>query len=227
MGCSHCLANASPIGAHITPEVYRRALDVSTELGDPLVMLSGGEPTEHPLIELLIREAARRFPIVTVLSNGLFLHDTERTAELMALGVYWQITNDPRFYPRRLPESVEWLEQGTVSFTEHIPTLVRLGRHKGESNRLGPACFNLRSATRQYGSFVQGVEFLRSQRKFCTPSIDVDGTIRAGESPECFALGTLWSSPGDLTEATLNHHCNRCGLHDRLPPNFLEAVRYA
>jgi len=220
MSCSHCLARSSPQGAHITLETYRRALDVSTELGDSVVMISGGEPTEHPLILELIAEACDRSPLVLVLSNGMFLHDPARTAELLTAPAMWQITNDPRFYPRRIPE-VE-LEDLKVAYVYKIPTLVRLGRWQGESNRIGPACYNLRSAVHWYGSFVLGVEFLRSLRKLCTPSIDIDGTIRAGESPDCFALGTMWSTDRELTEATLSHDCDRCGLHDRLPPQLLK-----
>lgn len=224
MGCSHCLVSATPHGTHITPEVYRHALDVAVELGDPFVMLSGGEPTEHPRILDLIAEAAEYFPLVAVLSNGMWLHDPDRTAELLATKAHWQITNDPRFYPRRLPE-VE-LETPLVTYEHKITTLVRLGRYRGYSNRLAPACYNLRSAVRHHRSFVLGVGFLRLHHKFCTPSIDVDGVIRAGETPFCYSLGTVQSTEAELTAATLAHDCDRCGLHERLPENFRKVVAH-
>lgn len=222
MGCGHCLANSTPEGSHVALETYTRALDVAAELGDPFVMLSGGEPTEHPRIVYLIREASRRFAFVAVLSNGMWTHNPKATAELLATGANWQITNDPRFYPLRLPEGE--LEDPRVTYTYQIPTLIRLGRWRGESNRLGPACYNLRSAVRHHRSFVLGVLFLRSQHKFCTPSIDIDGTIRAGESPECYPLGTIFDTNAHLTEATLRHDCDRCGLHERLPAGFREVL---
>lgn len=222
MGCSHCLANATTEGTHVALDTYHRALDVATELGDSFVMLSGGEPTEHPRIVHLVREAAARFRFVVVLSNGMWTHNPEATAELLTTEAFWQISNDPRFYPLRLPPME--LETPKVTYTHRIPTLIRLGRWEGESNRLAPGCFNLRSAVRHFRSFTLGVEFLRSQRKHCTPSIDIDGTIRAGESPACYAIGTIFDTEAHLTEATLAHDCNRCGLHGRLPSNLLGAV---
>ena len=225
MGCSHCLVDAQPNGAHIPLVTYLRSLDVSVGLGDPIVLLSGGEPTEHPRIVDLIREASRLFRWVGVLSNGLWLHHKDRAEELLATGANFQITNDPRFYPRRIPE-VE-LETSQITYAYKIPTLTRLGRYQGPSNRMAPACFNLRSATHHFGSFVLAVQYLREQsHKFCTPSIDVDGTIRAGETPECYALGDIWSTEAKLTRATLAHDCDRCGLHERLPPDARKAIKH-
>lgn len=223
MQCSHCLVDARPNGAHISLETFHQALEFSVRLGDPIILLSGGEPTEHPRIVELIREAQEVAGQVVVITNGMWLHDPIRTIELLATGANFQVTNDPRFYPHRLPEAE--LETEQVTYVYRVTTMTRLGRYRDESNRLGPACFNLRSGVHAFGSFGMGVSWLRWEaRKFCTPSIDIDGTIRAGESSQCFALGSIWSGMAELTEATLAHDCDRCGLHGRLPPEAREAI---
>jgi len=222
MACNHCFVNATPAGDHITNKTFLQALNVAVELGDPFVLLSGGEPTEHPRIVELIVEASKLFGFVAVASNGMWLHNPAATAELLSTEAHWQITNDARFYPLRLPKTE--LETPMVTYVYQVQTLQRLGRWRGPSNRLGPSCFNLLSAVRRLRSFTLAVGLLRQFHKFCTPSIDIDGTIRAGESTECYPLGSVWSAETDLTKAAFAHDCDRCGLHHQLPEGHLRAI---
>lgn len=221
MGCSHCLIDAKPKGDHIELDTFRDALEFAEYHNDPMVLLSGGEPTEHPQVVELTHMAKARLPVVAVISNGMFLADKALSTALLDTGASFQITHDPRFYPRKPPR----VDHPLLTYVDRVTQLDRLGRYKGESERIGPACFNLRSATREFRCFTAAVYFLRSQaQKHCTPSIDPDGTIRAGESSLCHPIGTIWNTDAEITERILDHDCDRCGLHARLPDNFLKAV---
>jgi sulfatase maturation enzyme AslB (radical SAM superfamily) len=49
MGCRHCMIEASaPDGEHMTSEMFEKALDISSLLYSHVILLSGGEPFEHP-----------------------------------------------------------------------------------------------------------------------------------------------------------------------------------
>jgi len=79
--------------------------------------------------------------------------------------------------------------------------MVPLGRaktNKIQGTRNSPMCFNLRSM-------------------MCTPYIETDGSILAGESKFCHKIGTIESSDEELVNCLKNMKCNYCGLEDNLP----------
>ena len=71
--CVHCYAGSSPGGGvddRLTTADYLRALDEAAQLGCRSVQFIGGEPTLHPDLVVLIRQAKRlRFEFVEVFSN--------------------------------------------------------------------------------------------------------------------------------------------------------------
>jgi hypothetical protein len=113
------------------------------------------------------------------------------------------------------------------SFTDQITHIFpcRRTREAGiESNRKAPSCFNIRSVSRQY-DIISAIAALGGTRgEFCKPSIDVDGSIRAGETDTCFKIGTVDSTENDLDEALRTMRCNRCGLVNKLDNMHLEAI---
>lgn len=220
MQCSHCFVDAKPKGQMVNAATFVDALEWSAAL-DPLVLLTGGEPTEHHDVVPLIYQTKRKAPVVGLLSNGAFLSDSAKTEGLLATGVTIQVTNDPRFYPRGLPRV---LEHPQISYAYRVPTLIALGRWRGPSTRIAPGCYNLRSLTRHLGSLANAIRYLRANHKFCTPSVDPNGTIRAGESPLCYPVGTVWDSDRALTEKLLAHDCDRCGLHSELSRERRETI---
>jgi hypothetical protein len=58
----------------------------------------------------------------------------------------------------------------------------------------------------------------------CTPSVNIDGTIVAGEADTCHHLGTVSSTVADIEEALCTMTCNKCGLGKLLSPMHLEAI---
>jgi len=58
----------------------------------------------------------------------------------------------------------------------------------------------------------------------CTPSINIDGTIVAGESPLCHKIGTIDTPDTEIVQELLNMNCNNCGLEDNLPTELKEIL---
>lgn len=235
-GCNHCLEDSTPAGAHMTAATFEAALDFSArteaaawKLGVlPRILLSGGECTEHPDIVAYIERVYARGMLPTLISNGVWLGDPERRAAILRpewKTLFVQVTYDARYYPAPPPPRVDDPRLAYVDSLTKLTPLGRLARKKGERAlpTLGaPGSFNLRSAARSLGSFAAAVCMLRlrtaaGKSGHCIPSVSDDGTVTAGESRNCWTLGTVWSTEAELTRAILAMgSCNHCGLEDGL-----------
>lgn len=226
MGCSHCLVDAKPHGEMMAQETFEDALDLAHALYSPIILISGGEPTMHPNILSMLKEARVGSPGMTflLLSNGEFLHEkpTEWVHELLDLVDGVQVTHDARFYPRRVRE----FDHKKVIHETAIRQVTPLGRASDfpvADSCKAPQCFNLRSATRSLG-LAFAVKHLRSMGKFCTPSIDPDGSVRAGESPFCCKIGDVNSSVRDMEHELRKPPCNKCKAVCKLSDAAKKAV---
>lgn len=219
MGCNHCMEEAVPEGDRMPIETFLKTRDFVERVynGFKIMLLSGGEPTEHPLLFdfLHFLEGWN----VIVLSNGLFLTEKDKsfTDQLLGSEATLQIHNDSRYYPKK----VEPFVHPKVVFGDKINLMTPLGRARQNnipSTRQSPMCFNLRSCARTLKNFSEAVMALRMSGKMCTPSIDVYGNVLAGESRFCHKIGTVESSDEELLENLLTMECNKCGLEDQLVP---------
>lgn len=227
MGCIHCMIDkSSPKGEHMTLETFDKALLLSYLLGARFIILSGGEPFDHPAIFDIIAKTQAHGFITMVASNGLFALDPDMRQQAARSGAMIQITNDPRYYPRDLRLVQEIFTDQGWSFEDHIRLIFPCRRTKTaglDPTRQSPTCFNLRSATLQY-DLISAIIVLQNQGKLCSPSINTDGSIVAGESDTCFKIGTVDSTEGELDDSLRTIHCNRCGLQHNLEPRYLTAI---
>jgi hypothetical protein len=208
------MTDATPEGQHMSDETIVQVGRFLEKIRHPLVLLSGGEPTEHPDVLAIIEAFMEHGFVVGLLTNGLFFEEKpELAAEITQLPVMIQVTYDPRYYPRK--PKVPELAQVVVTALEEDEQLFPAGRaltNGLECGRSYPRCFNLRSIVRHTHSLPGAMDFLASRNKFCTPSINIDGTIVAGECPTCHAIGTV-STPLDmLTHNIERMTCDTCGL---------------
>jgi len=91
--CTYCNEFDKDSAPVPTEEMLRR-VDKLCALGTGIITFSGGEPTLHPDLDLLIRRARQGGAIVTVITNGLLL-TPERIKLLNAAGLdYLQISID-------------------------------------------------------------------------------------------------------------------------------------
>ena len=224
MNCSHCMIDASPLGEHMTLEVYSQALDFVERYScfGSMVMLSGGEPTDHPnILEMIDRALAKQIKVL-LLSNGLFVENKELAKELLQRDISIQVTNDARFYPKKVQE----IDHARVMYERNIRLISPFGRavkNQISCSRSSPLCFNLRSLVRNTSLYF-AIFKLRLLGKFCTPSINVDGTLAAGESSFCSTFGNVTESDSQLTERLHELKCGRCGLYEGLDRRYLEAI---
>jgi MoaA/NifB/PqqE/SkfB family radical SAM enzyme len=57
MGCTHCLSDCKPDGQHITLEQFKQNLEFALRTigrNPQILILSGGEPFEHPQIREIL-----------------------------------------------------------------------------------------------------------------------------------------------------------------------------
>jgi len=222
MGCTHCLEDANPVGTFMSLDTFKKALEFTKRNDMSFIMISGGEPFEHPQLEEFVSIATKVVKVM-ILSNGLFINN-EGLDRVNRMGVNIQITNDDRFYP--LP--VEDPKHPLITFVDRIQLVSPHGRAKKnalESSRMSPGCFNLRSIARGNSSTLRGaIATLRMYFKMCTPSITAKGDVVAGESRFCFKIGSLDDSDSTLFHNLANMKCNTCGLTQKLPYGYKEAI---
>jgi hypothetical protein len=217
------MVDAKPDGHHMTFETYFEAVSFSKECGLPLIMLSGGEPSEHPELLDFVTIAVNRGLTVTILSNGEFLWTKPRLrSAILPLVHSIQVTNDDRFYPRKIDE---WKHE-KICWVDRITHLVPQGRAKDrpDTNCRAPECFNMRSLARSGLTFQMARLMLVKRGRFCTPSINVDGTISAGESPFCAKIGTVTDGPATAMNNLSKMTCSKCGLVDNLSDRERQAI---
>lgn len=222
MCCSHCMEDAGPEGQHMTAEIFEKVIDFITRNNFVFLMISGGEPTEHPEFADFVKMARSAKLETIVLSNGMFLNNVHRD-EYLSLGVKYQIINDPKYYPTKIdPVSHPNI---SVFDTKIMAPISPFGRALNmKAGRINPLCFNLRSATRQLRDFRDAVHFLRLNGKMCIPSITVEGDIVAGESRFCSKIGTVESSNIELTNRVVDLKCSKCGLVNNLDHRHRTAI---
>jgi hypothetical protein len=222
MGCTHCFADAKPGGEFMTMETYAQVIDFIIWSRFPMIMLTGGEPTHHPDILAMIDIAVKANFQPLLLSNGTFLEKPKLKDAILNSYAKIQITNDPRFYPRRVPV----IEHSRVTYETHIRMVSPFGRaitNNIPTNRKSPTCFNIRSLCRTMGDFREALFSHHLNGKFCTPSINIDGSITAGETPFCSVIGTVLDRE-ELTEKLYSLKCNKCGLLNGLEMKFKRAI---
>jgi len=228
-GCPHCMIDASgPTGEHMSMETFEEAMGFVHRTGTRVLLVSGGEPFEHPqvfeMVERLKAFAMENIIMVAFISNGHFIFDEEKLAKVRQTDIGVQVTCDPRYYPRLLLR--EWFLDEQFTFEDRLRLIFpcRRTREAGiVATKSAPNCFNLRSATRSHG-FMDGSALLTMQGRVCAPSINVDGTVRAGEADTCHQIGTVRSTVEEINDAILMMRCGKCGLGADLGERYLEAI---
>lgn len=233
MGCSHCMIDGSgPEGDHMDEETFEAALDFQDSLGSRFLVLSGGEPTEHPSFFEWVQRAVSwekgASKVVTIATNGLFALDDLKYEMMVRLVeehqgfVQVQITNDARYYPRNLTLIQHKFERPYWTFVTGLTVIApckRVDQAGIEVSRNAPPCVNVRANVSNLG-LRRTIQSLECALRVCSPSVDIDGTVRAGEADTCFRLGTVTSSMEHIEKGFSEMACGICGLRDNLTPSM-------
>lgn len=209
MGCTHCFHNCLPNGEHMSDENFYLALERIKELNPQVLLVSGGEPTSHPMFEKYIEEIKKLGIVFSVLSNGEFI---EKRPELLDLCLY-QITNDDRYYPRKIKK----VEHKNAIYIDKLIKMESLGRAEGkyESNSIAPNCYNLRVIFKREMNITKTINVMeRTLNKFCSILINWNGEINIGELGCCESIGDVSENLGMMEYRLFNsniRNCNNCG----------------
>jgi hypothetical protein len=243
MGCTHCLEDSTPAGEDMSWDTFVASVEFTERVENyawatgvtPFILLSGGEPSENPLIDKFIELVISKNIIPILITNGMWLEDKELRERI--LRPEWpkltiQVTNDSRFYPTGPKIRVDDPRVGYVSKISSIIPLGRIKKRMPEEPkaRRSPTSFNLRSLTQSFKSFDMAVFVIRRNAAMgksgnCIPSICSSGDVVAGESRLCYKIGTVWSTTQQITQTLLEMgSCNRCGLETGLSTEERSAI---
>lgn len=247
MGCTHCLSDCKPEGKHMTFETFQQAIKFNFDrAGDSPILISGGEPTEHPEFEKFLgyvlmykklQECAnlKRFVPITVTTNGLWL--TEHMDFIKSLendgtfssDIMFQVVVDDKYYPIHVNEEV--LSYSKLIVIGHeVPAIYPQGRalqNNIPTNRKSSNCFNVRAIAKQIEcpTLEKIITMQNLRGHMCTPHIDIDGNIKLGESRLCPVCSSIYKTDEEIVEDIIKFQCHQCDfINKNLPPLYRQFV---
>lgn len=244
MGCTHCMNDAKPDGEHMSLATFEAALDFLIR-NDAYhhIVVSGGEPTEHPLFPMFMGymiaalNKIYSLKIVTIATNGFWILDNLSAAkEIVACGgdrtiIQFQVSTDTRYYPKKLDTTKRiWREKGFALCEDCVERIYPMGRAK--TNNLpweakASKCFNVRAITKQLPNptIKDVVKGLFDAMKFCTPAIRIDGSISLGESDLCPKVASIYDKEQDIIQKIKDFKCSGCAqINDKLPMIYKQFI---
>jgi hypothetical protein len=227
--CRHCFDDTTTDPKdHMSKDVFENSLKFLKRNEVGIIVVSGGEATEHPLCDEMVRSIKSSIPnvVVTLLSNGSFLSDDAKINMINGLYRdklidYLQITATPRWYKscNLVFSNLHLLDMDDSKLAIHTGDIdvVKLGRGKSidHASMKRPMCSNAYLVERQINSksFKDIIKVLESSNQFCKPAILYDGSISVGETTNCRKIGSVTSGDEELCAAVSSTvPCDACGL---------------
>ena len=227
-GCIHCCNDSRPSDEHMTLDTFRDALifakkyDYMNPLGNEI---AGGEPTEHPLFFEFIDEYYRFYnkkQILTVATNGHYLlENPDQIHEYLDKypNLFFKLTYDNRYYPKKLDITKRALRHKRIMIATEVPSIYPQGRAVTNNLQISdkimcPPCTNLKLALQQipFKSLSNVLGAMRSVSKFCTPSIQWDGSIAFGEYDCCPKYCSIYDSEETILKCIEEFDCDGCKI---------------
>ena len=211
MACPHCLDDANPHAPLMSEETCSKAVSFAKHSGDYLLIVSGGEPTEHPKFFdccRIVSQAGLRF---SVCSNGMWLGDPqkewamEKVARLNGF-CGGQIYTNPKWYRLHKQTVAKWKEVGAkweamhfVFDTTDIRGMKDIGRAKtcpealkeAEASPYHNSCLSSCLTLAQSPTPQEFFRLMFMQQRFCTPMVDFKGDVHMSESCLCPTCGNV------------------------------------
>lgn len=232
--CPHCMQNACPERTEMmSKEVFIQAMQFAKGIGSQMVLLSGGEPTTHPMFFEFLQLALDNFISVSVLSNGTFIRDhafTEKFASMVAdrNGFFLQISSFKGLYANydevHKPHLKAWKLFGKKVFiSDEVTDEIQMkplgracsGEWHDEAKRVNgfPSCINAALVMAQLvGDLKNKIgAVLEFHHRFCLPIVSWDGSIRLGESEQCKVVANVSEPLRDINEKMIAFRpCGGC-----------------
>lgn len=222
MGCYHCCMECTPNSSeHMDDVTFQNTISFikSLKLGLPLVLLvSGGEPTLHPNIFSMLKDLQKISPMVSLLTNGMWLDDEQMCKTIKDLDIPVQITNDERFYPQPInfdnAKKYGFFVETQIRMLSVTGRAIKLPERDDIQYRKSPSCFNSRSISKNNTTNLgQLIDLLSASQKFCSPLIMPTGDIVFGENRCCTPVGNVNTHKQEEIFYNLKKlKCDNCGL---------------
>lgn len=150
LACAYCNEFDKDSPPVPTEEMLRR-VDKLCELGTGIITFSGGEPTLHPDLDLLIRRARQGGAIVTIITNG-YLLTPDRIKQLNRAGLdYLQISIDNVQPDEVSKKSLKVLDRKLQWLAEHATFDVTINSVLGNAVRQPEDAFQIAVRARELG----------------------------------------------------------------------------
>lgn len=211
MACPHCLDDANPHAPLMSEETCSKAVSFAKYSGDYLLIVSGGEPTEHPKFFdccRLVSQAGLRF---SVCSNGMWLGDPQKELAMEKVARLngfcgGQIYTNPKWYRLHKQTVAKWKEVGAkweamhfVFDTTDIRGMKDIGRAKtcpealkeAEASPYHNSCLSSCLTLAQSPTPQEFFRLMFMQQRFCTPMVDFKGDVHMSESCLCPTCGNV------------------------------------
>jgi MoaA/NifB/PqqE/SkfB family radical SAM enzyme len=150
LSCTYCNEYDRHSDPVPTDEMLRR-IDKLGELGTSIITFSGGEPTLHPDLDLLIRRVRETGAIATLITNGYYLVP-ERIKRLNAAGLdYLQISIDNVQPDDVSKKSLKVLDRKLEWLAEHAQFDVTINSVLGSAITQPEDAYTIAARARQLG----------------------------------------------------------------------------
>lgn len=246
MNCTHCFNESSAEGLDMSLDILQDLIKFIKEVKPRFLTISGGEFTENPYFDFIIKEIIKNTEEfntkLILLSNGMFILNKEKTNQIKELlknsnVLFLQITTGENFYPKfdiienHKQELKDISPKITYCYFPHYledKSLLPMGRalvnHRKETEiyKRNPSCINLFLLAKQkmVNNFAQIIEILQTQsfNNLCKPLIDPMGFVRGGESINCQIIGNINDDLNDIFKRLIHGNpCDKCGLLKNTP----------
>lgn len=226
-------------------EDFKDAIQLAKTVNAQVLIIGGGEPTDHPEFYTFMDYLVEHFAGVKIVAtHGYYLEEKPYDVATYKFQKYpeilFQITNDKRYYPKSLSMQSEVDVTGDFEnvkvFREIGGAIYPQGRALKYGKSLphnpnvhtGTRCFNLRSISRSpfSNSLLDTIRHLELRGKFCTPSVSPDGFIGMGESNSCPPIGHVRTNVQELHNNICSSQCNDCGMLNGLSKQYWDAIGF-
>ena len=221
MGCSHCMNNALPTGKHMNFDTFKDVIKFQKQYGGAFCIISGGEPGEHPEFLDFLKYMLMNLPgvYITIATNGMWMNDKYNIIsslyDMYDKNLLFQVTTVDEYYPKKIDLNNPVYHRPNVIICREIENMYGQGRaltnHLEYHNKCS-RCMNLRLVAHQCTVKNLGIalSMLAVKGLFCTPTININGEIKLGESDLCPVCSSIYKSEQDIMNDILNFHCHQC-----------------
>ena len=230
MNCIHCFENSTPDNKDMmSVRTLEKILMFikSNDMKPKVILISGGEPTEHPDLTWFIQKLSMQFDMIILLTNGLWLNESSSYQMIKSLSRFKklmiQIISDPNLYPKEIDYGKVYNKKQFMVMKD-VPSIIWKGRALENKNKIpstyqereSPLCFNFRSLVNGRFNVSTAFNTLENSNKFCSLSFDTNGFIRISETIACPIVGSVDSDMSTIKENILKMNCSDCYLQNNL-----------